>query len=330
MAMKKISVIIPVYNMEKYLAKCLDSVLYQEYDDYEILIIDDGSTDNSRDIIDYYMEKYSDRIEVVCQKNKGLGGARNTGIENAKGEYFLFLDSDDSLENNVLCELDKEINRTNAQIIVYGIKTISENGGELQRIEHEQKKHEKLDLKSNRDIFLILPAAWNKLYHRDLFIKTGIRFPEKVWYEDIRTIIKLYPIAKGISFIDKCYYNYLQRSGSIMNNSNVKRNIEILYAFDDIIEYYNKNQLMESYQDEIEFLAIQHIFIAAIVRVLRQDSKSDLIKVFDNYMKEKFPNYKSNKYISTLPNNKKIIYYLLKYQMYWCVRVIFKIKKYMA
>ena len=177
---------------------------------------------------------------------------------------------------------------------------------------------------------MILPAAWNKLYHRDLFIKTGIRFPEKVWYEDIRTIIKLYPIAKGISFMDECYYNYLQRSGSIMNNSNVKRNIEILYAFDDIIEYYNKNQLMESYQDEIEFLAIQHIFIAAIVRVLRQDSKSDLIKVFDNYMTEKFPNYKSNKYISTLPNNKKIIYYLLKYQMYWCVRVIFKIKKYMA
>lgn len=325
--MNKISVIIPVFNVEKYLNNCIDSVLNQTYAPYEIIIVDDGSTDNSGKIADKYKELYSEKIKVIHQENKGLGGARNTGIEQASGEYFLFLDSDDTIESNVLWELDKEISRTKAEMVVYGIQSVNEKGEIEKNLISEQPKHQKLLLNNNKSILFELPSAANKVYHRNLFIKTGIRFPSRVWYEDIRTITKLYLFAKGISYTDKCSYRYLRRSGSIMNNSNMERNLEIISAFEDIITYYKYNNFFDEYQQELEFLAIKHVLIAAIVRINKVKIRKDLINIIMKYIKNEFPNYLSNKYLTLLTPNERIVLVLITTRMYWLIYLIFHIKK---
>ena len=113
-----ISVIVPVYNVKSYLSACLDSILNQDFDSYEIVVVDDGSTDGSGELAEQYASRHTDKIRVLHQENQGLGGARNTGIKDAKGEYVAFIDSDDWIKPNMLSTLWKEIQQTGADIAV--------------------------------------------------------------------------------------------------------------------------------------------------------------------------------------------------------------------
>ena len=126
------SIIIPVYNTEKYLTKCLESVLKQNFEDYEILVVNDGSTDSSKDILKEFQCKNS-KIKIFNQLNRGLGGARNTGIVNAQGEYLLFLDSDDYLAENAIYILDKYIRRNNPDILAFDCNLTDVNDNIIQR-----------------------------------------------------------------------------------------------------------------------------------------------------------------------------------------------------
>ena len=128
--MTKISVIIPVYNVEKYLSKCIESVLEQDFSDYEIILIDDGSTDTSGKLCDEYAENYS-AIKVIHQQNKGLGGARNTGIEAAEGQYLLFVDSDDYIRDNIMTFLYDTAVCNDSDIVAFGMDYVYESGGKF-------------------------------------------------------------------------------------------------------------------------------------------------------------------------------------------------------
>ena len=173
-------------------------------------------------------------------------------------------------------------------------------------------------------------AVWNKIYKRDILIKNKLEFKEKVWYEDLAFTLKAIMNSNTFAFIDEPLYDYLIREGSTMNNSNVKRNLEILEAFDDILSYIKHNK-KEEYFDKVEFLAIDHIYISAIVRILKANADNKIKKETVNelicYMNKNFPNYKNNKYINTLSRNRKIIYKLINLKMYNLVNLIFKIKK---
>lgn len=320
--MKKVSVIVPVYNVEEYLRKCLDSLVNQTLKEIEIIVVNDGSPDNSQVIIDEYTKKYKDKVKGYIKENGGLGSARNYGLKKATGEYIAYVDSDDYVELDMFEKMYHKAQEEDLDIVVCTLKNISEDKGYIDT--------EPLYLKSDDskfNAFLSGVGVCNRIYKRTLL--TNFEFKSGVWYEDLAFSCKVIMNAKNIGFINEGFYNYLKRPGSIMNNNNLKRNLEILDAFDDALDYIKKNPKFKKYYDEIEYLAIYHIYISAITRIINTthvSGKKEIINELTKYMNQKFPNFKSNKYLPMLDRNKKIIYNLIGAKMYHTIRLIFMIK----
>ena len=321
----KLSIIVPVYGVEKYIDKCLNSLVKQSLKEIEIIVVNDGTKDNSQKIIDKYVKKYPDKIKSYIKENGGQGSARNYGLKKTTGEYIGYVDSDDFVEKDMYKKLYNKAKENNYEIVVCGNYNVSED--------YQNKNIDAFINNYNTDlenIFFGKMAVWNKIYKRDILIKNKLEFKEKVWYEDLAFTLKAIMNSNTFAFIDEPLYDYLIREGSTMNNSNVQRNLEILDAFNDILSYIQHNK-KEEYFNKIEFLAIDHIYISAIVRVLKADSdkniKKETIEKLINYMNKNFPNYKSNKYINTLSKNRKIIYKLINIKMYGLINLIFKVKK---
>lgn len=323
--MKKVSIIIPVWGVEKYISKCLDSLVNQTLEDIEIIVVNDGSPDNSQKIIDEYVKKHPDKVKSYIKENGGQGSARNYGIEVSTGEYIGFVDSDDFVELDMFEKLYNKAKQDKSDIVVCGSYNVSED--------YSKKEKDVFVNNYDTDLENVLfgkMAVWNKIYKRNIIIDNKITFKEKVWYEDLAFTLKAIINSSKFSFIDEPLYDYLIRQGSTMNNSNVERNLEILQAFDDVLDYIYKNK-KEDYIKMIEFLAIDHIYISAIVRVLRAEAdnklKHDVIDKLINYMEKNFPNFKDNSYINKLSRNRKIIYNLISKNRYNSVKLIFKVKK---
>ena len=321
----KLSIIVPVYGVEKYIDKCLNSLVKQSLKEIEIIVVNDGTKDNSQKIIDKYVKKYPDKIKSYIKENGGQGSARNYGLKKASGEYIGYVDSDDFVEKDMYKKLYNKAKENNYDIVVCGNYNVSED--------YQNKNIDAFINNYNTDlenIFFGKMAVWNKIYKRDILIKNKLEFKEKVWYEDLAFTLKAIMNSNTFAFIDEPLYDYLIREGSTMNNSNVKRNLEILDAFNDILSYIQHNK-KEEYFSKIEFLAIDHIYISAIVRVLKAEAddkvKRETINKLIDYMNKKFPNYKNNKYINTLSKNRKIIYKLINIKMYGLINLIFKVKK---
>ena len=321
----KLSIIVPVYGVEKYIDKCLNSLVKQSLKEIEIIVVNDGTKDNSQKIIDKYVKKYPDKIKSYIKENGGQGSARNYGLKKASGEYIGYVDSDDFVEKDMYKKLYNKAKENNYDIVVCGNYNVSED--------YQNKNIDAFINNYNTDlenIFFGKMAVWNKIYKRDILIKNKLEFKEKVWYEDLAFTLKAIMNSNTFAFIDEPLYDYLIREGSIMNNSNVQRNLEILDAFNDILSYIKHNK-KEEYFSKIEFLAIDHIYISAIVRVLKAEAddkvKRETINKLIDYMNKKFPNYKNNKYINTLSKNRKIIYKLINIKMYGLINLIFKVKK---
>lgn len=321
----KLSIIVPVYGVEKYIDKCLNSLVKQSLKEIEVIVVNDGTKDNSQKIIDKYVKKYPDKIKSYIKENGGQGSARNYGLKKATGEYIGYVDSDDFVEKDMYKKLYNKAKENNYDIVVCGNYNVSED--------YQNKNIDTFINNYNTDlekIFFGKMAVWNKIYKRDILIKNKLEFKEKVWYEDLAFTLKAIMNSNTFAFIDEPLYDYLIREGSTMNNSNVQRNLEILDAFNDILSYIKHNK-KEEYFSKIEFLAIDHIYISAIVRVLKADAddkvKRETINKLIDYMNKKFPNYKNNKYINTLSKNRKIIYKLINIKMYGLINLIFKVKK---
>ena len=319
MSKYKVSVIIPVYGVEKYIGKCLDSLVNQTLKDIEIIVVNDGTKDNSQKIIDKYAKKYKN-IKALIKENGGQGSARNYGLEHATGEYIGYVDGDDYVEYDMYEKLYNKAKENDLDVVICGNYNVSED-----------YKNKTTDLEFTKfddnfiNALLGKKAVWNKIYKRNIIGKTTFR--SKVWYEDFDFSIKVLTNAKKIDYVNEPLYDYLIREGSTMNNSNVDRNLEILLAFDEII----KNKKYDKYREIIEFLAIDHIYISTIVRIIKanvsKDKKKEVIDKLINYMNNNFPNYEKNKYINSLSKNRKIIYNLIKNKKYKTIKLIFKIKK---
>lgn len=327
----KLSIIVPVYNTEKYLNKCIASILCSDCTDCEVIIIDDGSNDGvTPAVCDGIAQEHSATVRVVHQENMGLGGARNTGIALARGEYLLFVDSDDYVDVNAVKILKNAIAESgNADIISFGIATEDENGSITPHLPVGCPENRCFKLSQAPNfLFSSLPSACNKAFRRALFVENGLLFPTHVWYEDIRTTTKLAAVAKSHYAIKDCLYFYFQRSDSIMHSGNTERNREIIDAFNDIINWFKSNNLFNQYRNELCMLAIEHIYLSASVRVSISDPRHSLLKEFYGYMEKEFPNYKSNPYISNLPPLKRLLIKLIDRRCYLIVKLLFKIKSF--
>ncbi|OLS41095.1 glycosyltransferase family 2 protein [Bacillus sp. MRMR6] len=230
--MKKVSIIVPVYQVERYLRKCLDSIVNQTYRDLEIILVDDGSNDDSGSICDEYSIRDS-RIKVIHQQNIGLSGARNKGIEIATGAYISFIDSDDYVEPSFIEELYKSLVNNKAQISVCNISQ-----------ENEDMSRDKLLIKNinTSSVFNnfegmknllqlnsgFMGYVWNKLYDITLF--KDIRFPVSKIYEDTFTVYKLFSKSDQIVYTNATLYHYVNREGSITSSKNIEKKVDFILA----------------------------------------------------------------------------------------------------
>lgn len=315
--MKKVSIIVPVYNVEKYIAKCLDSLVNQTLSDIEVIVVNDGSPDNSQTIIDDYVAKYPDIIKSYTKENGGQGSARNYGLKKATGEYIGYVDSDDYVRKDMFETLYNKATQEKLDIVICGNYVVYEN---LTKKKIELNNYVLEDKHDNA--FFGKLGVCNKIYKKSLVQKLAFR--SKKWYEDLDFTVKALSSAKKVDYVDEPLYYYLYREGSTMNNSNIQRNLEILDAFEEV-KYEKK------YHDIIEYLAIDNIYISAIVRVINAKAdkkiKFEAINEMKSYVSKNFKDFEKNKYLPLLTNNRKIIYKLINKNKYWLVKLIFMIKK---
>lgn len=319
-----ISVIVPVYNVAQYLQGCVDSILANDCAACEIILVDDGSTDGvCPQLCDEIAADHGDLIRVIHQQNKGLGGARNTGIEEAKGDYLLFVDSDDTIAPETLTVLKQNIAKTHADIYSFNLY-FHDGEGKKQRIRVAPTHEDVFSLAEQPQFLFSLPAAWARLWKRNLFVNASVRYPERAWYEDIRTGTKLFAAANSIVALPDTLYYYLARQGSIMRSGDLERNREIFDAFDDILQWYTSHGLGQQYRHELCRLAVDHIQLAAVVRVIRQGGTSGQISEYINYMNKNFGGWEKNPYLAQLPGKHKLLLRLMAKKRYGLIRVMFR------
>ena len=232
-----ISVVIPIYNVEKYLNKCIESIINQSYSNLEIILIDDGSKDTSGIMCDSYVLK-DNRIKVIHKENGGLSDARNVGIEKEKGEYIVFIDSDDWIDEKMIEILYNVIKKNNSDISIcdYFLAYSEEIQTQKEDIEIINLSNiEALKKIYDKDLGVCMIVAWNKLYKRNLF-KDDIRYPYGKIHEDEFTTYKLLYKAEKISYTNQKMYYYRQRENSITSSFNKKR-LDCLEAFDERTKY---------------------------------------------------------------------------------------------
>jgi len=329
--MYKLSIIVPIYGVEKYLNTCLDSTYSQATDECQIILVDDQSPDKCGEICEEYKAKYPEHTTVIHQENRGLGGARNAGMERAQGEYLFFIDSDDYLPDDTIPHILHNIKRFGADVFVFPFNLVDEAGNILGKYRDDFVPKTPISVKDDKAVLTGIPSAWNKVCKTDLYRRLNITFPSRVWYEDIRTTPKLLSKADSVVFLEREMYNYLQREGSIMSSTKVERNVEIIEALEDLLDWFKKEGTYEEFREEIDYLIIDHVLVSATVRVLRSAGKKHpLIEQLRSFTKENCPSFTSGKnyYVKhRMPRSRKIIYSLLRKKMYSAVKLIFRIKK---
>lgn len=216
--MCKLSIIIPIYNVEKYLERCINSIINQNTNECEIILVDDGSTDSSSNICDSYSSQY-DYIRTIHQINQGLSCARNTGINKAKGDYIWFIDGDDYIANNALHVILSQISSNSDIYIINHINSYQNYYIDYKVSFPHKKKITGIEcLKMNGAI-----QAWVSICKRDLLIQNNIFFTKGIYHEDFEFSIRLYSLAKTVEHINKSLYYYIcDRNGSIMNQASSK------------------------------------------------------------------------------------------------------------
>lgn len=317
---KKVSIIIPVYNVEDYIERCLNSLVLQTLEDIEIIVINDGSTDSSQDIIEKFAKKYPDKIKAFEIENGGAAQARNIGLDKATGEYVGFVDSDDYVAKDMFEQLYNKAIEDNADIVNCAYYRENEN----RCIEKETEINDNFgkSVLEEPDIMVdSVPYIWNKIFKRDLIEKNNIRFQKLRIYEDLVFTYELFMNANKISKVfEPLYFYTVTRETSLTHNFSEKR-FDIFEAFNTLIDYAKKKNCFDTLRQEILFTLLKHVYV-----VLEQDVSRKTAKLKKKYIDEvfefldkNFDDWYDNIYFEKFKKNKK------KYtsKIYWKLRIVF-------
>ena len=296
--MVKVSVIVPVYNVEKYIDKCLDSLVNQTLKDIEIIVVNDGSPDNSQEIIDKYVKKYPKKVKSYIKENGGQGSARNLGLESAKGEYISFVDSDDYLDLNMLEEMYNVAKEKDNDIVICDLVDhylLDDN--EEKVIYHNCTKYD--------SVYEVTPSACNKIFRREVI--GDLKFLSRLWYEDFNFTTKILFNTDNISVISKGFYHCNCGHISTMNNNNSLKNLDMLTVIDDIMDYAKKNKKYD--KNIMSYLIFDHVLITTINRVAVQknDDRNRVLRQLLTYCRENIPDYKKQPFYNTISRNRRVI-----------------------
>ncbi len=313
--MCKLSIIVPIYNTEKYLSRCLDSLIHQTLDNIEIILINDGSTDNSQEIINKYLNTYPSILKSFTQNNSGQACARNLGIKNSMGEFIAFVDSDDYVELDAYKKSYKYATENNLDIVCFNFYEEKNNI-------KQKSSYYKFDNYNNVVKYILNETSpCNKIIRKDLFEKNNIKFVENYIYEDLELIPRLALYTNKIGFLNDYLYNYVIHENSTMHQKKYNTKLDSIYFVAESLKNNFKNT---KYNKELEFLFIEHLLHGAVLRYLEYEEGNSDIEKISNIIKSDFPNWRKNIYYKEQNIKYKIICELAYYKK---IKILKKILK---
>ena len=281
-----ISIIIPVYNVKDFVGKCLGSVARQKYENLDIVIVDDGSTDGSGEICDEFAV-IDKRVRVFHKKNGGLSDARNFGIKEAKGEIIAFVDSDDFVSEDFVSAMYGEMMKSDADIVVCGYNLMKPK---REVMNGEEAVVKLLTQQENIDV-----VAWNKLYKKSLFVDNDIWFPKGKKHEDTLTTYKVLSKAGKVAYLDEALYCYVERGGSIMKTGGIEERLEMReLAAKEAVEYFKDNKDLEQ-AAKIALLLAKYAYMDFAISGKIAKKYSEAAK---KWIKEHKKEFVGNKYLT--------------------------------
>jgi len=314
----KVSVIVPVYNVENYLVKCLESLVSQSYQNIEILVVNDGSKDGSEQIIQEYALKYPDKIKPFYKKNGGLSDARNFGISHASGTYIGFVDSDDYVTADMFGEMVALAEKHDVKMVICNIQKVNQNGKVTQKLTQLPDMPEKIELEKKLSVFSdISYFACNKMFRRELF--EGKRFKRGAHFEDIQLIPQLLLECTAVAQTQKFHYQYLERTDSI-TKTHTERGLDILQAIKEVETCFAKSTYAHRHSELKNFQIFEGVysFLAYLAFVKNEELFYRMSQELQDFIRERDIKLKDillynrfdKNYLLSLPVKKKIFYLL--------------------
>lgn len=301
--MCKVSIIVPIYNAENYIEKCLDSLLEQTISDYEVILMNDGSTDATLNVIQRYEKKFPHIFKVYTISNGGQGKARNQGIKYAKGEFIAFVDSDDYVAPTMYEELYEFAIKYDYDLVVCPYYRVNQSGDILNQ-----------ELMHIDNITMVNTSPWNKLFKRNLWLENDVKFAEELWYEDVLAIYQYLFTSSHMGVYNKPLYYYVYREHSSINIYSDRVN-DIFEVLNLLYIYLKKRGLLEVKYSEIEAVFILHGVLGHLSRCADESNlikRHQYIKESKRYIQHKFKLYYKNKYMKLekpLRNNTLMNYF---------------------
>ncbi len=293
-----VSVIVPAFNEEQYIKRCLDSLINQSLKNIQIIIVDDGSCDKTAEICDEYKKKYPRKINVIHKEKEGLGPARNTGIMEAEGSYIGFVDADDWVDSDMYKEMYEKAIKNDSDIVICDIKMVDINGHQ-KLCQSMKESDENINIEKYLMSGIYPQIAWNKIYKKKIWEKFKFK---NMYFEDLDIILPIVSHCYKVSYIQKAFNYYCRRENSISNS------FENIFYLDKLIAYKDAlNNTSERYRKQVEYWVANNI-----CECLKRDSlkgfKADFIEVIkelwiifnqNNLIKQSHLYYELNEYVNS-------------------------------
>lgn len=318
--MVKISIVVAIYNIDKYLNRCLKSIKEQSYRDFVCYCVNDGSTDDSEEVINKYL--IDNRFHLLNKQNGGLSDARNYGLKYVDTEYVMFVDGDDYLEKDLLSKVIEQLDKTKSDILVFSYYQHYMDGSK--EIIHLNKNNGTYTLDINKELLALTPnAAWNKVYRTNIFKDNNIEYPKGYRYEDLGTTPKLLLKANSIDYLDIPLYNYIINRPDNITSKIDNKIYDILNMCENIIEYYKENSKYEDYKEEIDYLCSINL-IQSLRKVVTLKDREFVSKFIDDVFafRKKYSFNKIIKYSKFLEKTDNVYLSKFKCKLYYYLKSI--------
>lgn len=298
----KLSVIVTAYNAASSLKNCLDSLVNQNLNDYEIIVVNDGSRDGTAQIMNEYQERHPQLFKMIHQENKGVSGARNSGFDAAEGEYITYVDSDDHVYKDAYQKIVGVALQHQCDLVVYDANYEYLDGTTSPFIMSEAVE----GFITAQQFYMVPPCPWNKIMRKKLFTEANLRFEEGMIYEDYSLIPNLAQCANSIYYIKEAMIAYVQSDNSIMRSAGYKKNaIDIIKASDLLVKHCDMSQ----FKNEVELLVYDSLLQNSSRYFLMHEKYDEMAQVAD-FMKTSFPDFMKNPYIKQRSKKERFIAYL--------------------
>lgn len=323
----KVSVVVPIYNAQKYLKDCIDSLVNQTLEEIEIILVNDGSTDSSLEIMKEYEQKNPEKIVCINKENGGQASARNVGIAKSRGAYIGFVDADDYVHIKMFQQLYEGTKKESVDMVTCDYEYIDYASNK--KLTQYAKVHK---IENKREMFIDpLVSPWNKLYRKQILMDTGVMFREGCVYEDTAFYMKLIPYIETSNFINEKFVYHYKHVSSTMNGVQTIKVADIFTILEDIYEYYKEQGFLEEYKEELEYFTVKLLLCSSFERITCVGDRclrNELIKKTWNMIEESYPEYRNNNYLNQSSSRGRKFYMksFNKLSIYlWCG--IFRLRK---